>query len=265
MKVISASRRVDLVGGYPELFAEILEEKAPPRQGPAYGGIHTLVIWTKSPGNLLFHPALSRKVREYESLFLHLTVTGMGGSFVERNIPPAGDVLGLLPELIKLVGGPEHVRLRFDPIVHLRLPDGSILSNLERFEEVVRPAARLGIKDVTVSWMDEYGKVLRNLGKKGIVPQSPTEDVKRKELEFLLDVMRKYGGRLHGCCEPIMERSRCIDGELLSAIHPRHAVCSTRRAAGQRELCGCTESYDIGAYRLCPHGCLYCYANPKIE
>lgn len=258
MKVISASRRVDLVGGYPDLLAELLEKKAPPE------AVHTLVVWTKSPGNLLHHPVLSRKVREYDSLFLHLTVTGMGGSLVERNIPPAAEVLGLLPELIELVGGPEHLRLRFDPIIHLRLPDGSILSNVRQFEGIVRPAARLGIKDVTISWMDEYGKVLRNLGRKGIVPQSPNDDVKRKELELLLDLTQKYEGKLHGCCEPIMERSRCIDGELLSAIHPRAARCSTKKAVGQRDLCGCTESYDIGAYRLCPHGCLYCYANPKI-
>ena len=42
MKLISASRRVDLVGGYADLFAELLDKKAPPES------VHTLVIWTKS-------------------------------------------------------------------------------------------------------------------------------------------------------------------------------------------------------------------------
>jgi hypothetical protein len=261
VKVISASRRVDLVGGYPDLFADLLDRKAPPRQGE----VHTLVIWTKSPGNLLFHPRLSGKMREYESLFLHLTVTGMGGSLLERRIPPTGEVLGLLPDLVGLVGGPERIRLRFDPIVHLRMPDGSTYSNVGMFEEILRPAAKLGIKDVTISWMDEYRKVLTHLGRKGIVPRTPPDELKKKELAALLEIARKYGARLHGCCEPIMERSRCIDGELLSALHPRGLHCSTKKAAGQRELCGCTESYDIGAYRLCPHGCLYCYANPKLD
>jgi len=241
------------------LFAELLDRKAPPES------VHTLVIWTKSPRNLLFHPVLSAKVKEYESLFLHLTVTGMGSSLLERNIPPPGKVLGLLPGLISLIGGPEHIRMRFDPIVHLRMPDGSIYSNLGCFEEVVQPAARLGIRDVTISWMDEYRKVVSHLKAKGIISQSPSEDVKRKDLEVLLEKGAKYGVKLHGCCEPIMERSRCIDGWLLSALHPRGLPCSTKKAAGQRELCGCTESYDVGAYRLCPHGCLYCYANPNIE
>jgi hypothetical protein len=259
MKVISASRRVDLVGGYPELFAALLDERAPPES------VHTLVIWTKSPRNLLFHPLLSRAVRKYESVFLHLTVTGMGGSILERNIPPPGEVLGLLPDLIRLVGGPEHVRLRFDPIVHLRMPDGSLYSNLDMFEDVLRPAARLGVRDVTISWMDEYRKVVSHLKNKGITSRTPSDELKRKELELLQDVIEKYGGRLHGCCEPIMGLSRCIDGWLLRELHPRGLSCSTKKAAGQRELCGCTESYDIGAYRLCPHGCLYCYANPKVE
>jgi len=259
VKVISASRRVDLLGGYPDLFADLLDKKAPPDR------VHTLVIWTKSPRNLLFHPRLSRKVRNYESLFLHLTVTGMGGTLLERNIPPSGEVIRLLPDLIRFIGGPERVRLRFDPIVHLRMPDGSMYSNFGMFEDIFRPAAKLGIRDVTISWMDEYRKVVSHLRRKGIIPETPSDDVKRKELGLLLEIAVKCGGRLHGCCEPIMEASRCIDGELLSALHPRGLSCSTKKAAGQRELCGCTVSYDIGAYRLCPHGCLYCYANPKIE
>lgn len=258
MKVISASRRVDLVGGYPEVFADLLDEKAPPES------VHTLVIWTKSPRNLLFHPRLSAKVKTYENLFVHLTVTGMGSSMLEKNIPPPEEVLGLLPEVIGMAGGPEHVRLRFDPIVHLRMPDGSPFSNLDRFDQVVKPAANLGIRDVTISWLDEYRKVVSRLKRKGILAQSPSEDVKRKELERLLDKAGKLGVRLHGCCERLMERSRCIDGSLLSELHPRGLRCSTKRAPGQRDLCGCTESYDIGAYRLCPHSCLYCYANPRI-
>jgi hypothetical protein len=259
LKVISASRRVDLVGGYPDMLTDLLDEKAPPES------VHSLVIWTKSPRNLLSHPTLSPRIKHYQNLFLHLTVTGMGGSILEPNIPSPGDVLTLLPDLIRLFAGPEHIRLRFDPIVHLRMPGGSAYSNLECFADVIKPAANLGISEVTISWMDEYRKVITHLNRKGITPQTPSESLKREELKKLLDGARKHGVTLHGCCEPTMERSKCIDGKLLSDLHPRGLRCSTRRAAGQRELCGCTESYDIGSYRFCPHGCLYCYANPRIE
>ena len=34
---------------------------------------------------------------------------------------------------------------------------------------------------------------------------------------------------------------------------------------GQRELCGCKISKDIGQYDTCPHLCEYCYANTSKE
>lgn len=34
---------------------------------------------------------------------------------------------------------------------------------------------------------------------------------------------------------------------------------------GQRQLCGCIESKDIGRYDTCPHACRYCYANSNEQ
>ena len=34
---------------------------------------------------------------------------------------------------------------------------------------------------------------------------------------------------------------------------------------GQRVLCGCMVSKDIGEYNTCPHLCEYCYANASKE
>ena len=79
------------------------------------------------------------------------------------------------------------------------------------------------------------------------------------------DIAAAHAITLHGCCVPGMPRSRCIDGGLLAHLHPAGEPCATARAKGQRELCGCTESYDVGWYEPCRHGCVYCYANPMVE
>ncbi|MBC7187527.1 MAG: DUF1848 family protein [Calditrichaeota bacterium] len=257
MKVISASRRVDMVAGYPDELATILQDKFSPEE------VHTVVIWTKNAANLLVHAPLRKVLSRFEQLYVHYSITGMGGTFLEPGIPPTEEALAHLPGVIELTRSPERVRLRFDPIVHLLLPDGQRYTNLPHFAAIAAACAELGVRDVSTSWLQVYRKVASRLRHAGIEPEEPSAEVWAEEARQVLEVAARFGLRVHGCCVPGWSPSRCIDGFLLTRLHPRGLACSTRRATGQRPLCGCTESIDIGWYKGCVGGCLYCYANPR--
>lgn len=225
--------------------------------------VHTLVIWTKNARNLFDYRPLFEAVQKYDQLFFHYTVTGMGGTLLEPRVPPPDETMAYLDRLVDLAGNPRRVRFRFDPIVHLQMPDGSHYSNLAWWEKLAPRIQQAGITNVSISWMSEYRKVTRRLRQAQIQPIRVTPDTWHQEFNWLMAIAEQYGLILHGCCVPGMPRSRCIDGQLLMELHPTHAACSLAKARGQRSTCGCTESWDIGWYHPCGHGCRYCYANPQ--
>ena len=256
LKVISASRRTEMPGFFPDRLVRALESRCPPER------VQSVVLWSKRPGPILQNRDLARCLGRYEQVFLHLTVTGMGGSFLESGIPRPDQVIRMIPELAGWLGTGPRMTVRFDPIVHLRLPDGGRYCNLHHFRKVAEAAAKAGVERVAVSWMQSYAKVVSRLERLGIRPEEPSDAEKEEETGRLSEITRELGLTLNGCCVPWLPVSACIDGVILSGLHPRHEPASVKKAAGQRPACGCTESWDIGWYHPCPGGCLYCYARP---
>ncbi len=258
LKIISASRRTDLPGFYPERLRQLLEDKCPPDR------IHTLVLWTKCPNLLVRHAALIEKLRQYEQLFLHITVTGMGGTCLEPGITDTHTALSALEECAAITGSPHRIAFRFDPVVHIRLPSGKEFTNLYKFEEMLPFILDSGIKRIIVSWMSEYHKVIQRLKCCQLDVIHLTELQIQKEYQYFEAICNAHALQLQACCIAPLNKSACIDGPLFQVLHPHQKTVSLEKAGGQRENCGCTKSRDIGWYWVCPGGCLYCYAQPKI-
>ena len=253
--VLSASRRTDLVGCYPETLIERLKEYPPDR-------VHTIVLWTKNPKNMVLRNGLREVLSCYRQIYVHLTITGMGGSAFEPEIPPWEETTCLLGEVAEVTGSPERICWRFDPIVEAER-GGEAFSNLNYFPRLAGAVAPFGIKHVKVSWVSPYRKVTARMAKSGwrLCQKSPEE--KGRQASFLKEVCEGFGFSLGFCSMEGFPVSRCIDGERLTRLHPDGLRCSNEKARGQRHLCGCTKSVDIGWYTdRCKHGCMYCYALP---
>jgi hypothetical protein len=255
-KVISASRRIDMVACFPDETADLLLTRCPTEK------VHSLVFWTKDAANLILPTRLRETALKYSQLFIHFTVTGLGGTMLETRVPNMETTLKQLPGLIELVGNPDLIRFRFDPIIHLIDGSGNRISNLHLFEKIAPEVARVGIKNISISWMSLYPKVLKRLKGKGYSIDSEGMKQKSSEIELLNKIAGENDLVLHFCSDDSLPKSSCIDGKMLNHLHPHGEICSEKPAKGQRKLCGCTESWDIGWYFKCKHGCLYCYANP---
>jgi len=257
--VLSASRRTEILR-FPDHLVRTLAKRYPPEK------VHTIVLWTKTP-QLIFKEPVKSVLKQY-NLFVLCTVTGLGGTFLEPNILKPTEVTPHLQRIINefLDGDPEKIHVRFDPILNL-LIDGTKLTNLYKFPDVIELVAPAEIKTFKVSWATYYEKVKKRLDERGIgIADFDLEDQAR----YLVENAQKYDIELRGCCvDPELEgmgikNMGCIDGEELQKLHPNREPYPEDRATGQRELCRCTRSIDIGWYSMiCPNGCIYCYANPK--
>ena len=255
-QVISASRRTELLAHYPDDLAARLRKIGP-------RNVHTVVVWTKDPRNLLEHEALRAVLSEVGQVFLHWTITGLGGTFLEPHVPRPKAQLALLKDVVASLGDPRRAHWRFDPLVSARR-NGERVSNVDvgLFRSLAEPIARAGVPVVHASFVTMYPKVIRRLAGEGVEFDEYEAGERRDHLAQLADAAEDLGMQLVTCCEPGVPMRRCIDGQLLRELHPTHEPCRTDRARGQRELCGCTASLDVGRYLPCPNRCLYCYAHP---
>lgn len=270
--ILSASRMTDMPKYYPEELIEEVEKRI--NKGTH---IHTLVLWTKHPDSLLINPLhdylIELKKREIQ-LYIQLTITGLGGIplgyaknnkplFLEPNAPRHEDSLLLLPEIIDLVGKPERIRLRVDPIIRIIDANNNVISNLSYFPIIVENASKHGISNFSFSFLESetHKKVDKRFNDLGLKIYPPDEKERKNTVKWINEIEKKYNVKVFACSVPGLTISKCIDGVFLESIHD-NCFKTDHKQPFKRKLCGCTESIDLGGWppKKCYTGCQYCYS-----
>ncbi len=260
--VISASRRTDIPAFFSDWFSACLSRGAAEYRNPYSGrpasvslapdDVAAFVFWTRNP--LPFLPVVARLERAgYRSIF-HVTVTGHPRA-LEPSAPALDEAIAAFRALSE-TAGPRRVLWRFDPI----LPGEEPASAVARFEKVSAALEGLSAR-CTVSIAHPYRKSLRAMRSVAHLWR-PSEDL-RDAVDRIAAIGRARGFRTVSCCSPTLRDwglpgAACVDAELLSALDPAAPVPAAPSPV--REGCLCAASRDIGTYRTCRHGCLYCYA-----
>ncbi len=257
--IISASRRTDIPGHYPEWMKERLKEgyvlvgnpRFPDRITQVFldqEQVECIVFWTKFPGPML-NLALAVKAMGYQ-FYVQCTVNPYGSEFEPGMLPLSVrlDALRMLSDEI----GPSRIIWRYDPvIIDEAHPLDFHLASFSRTAEYLNGY----VEKCIFSFVDIY--------RKGFTSAAGDD---------MLNIAEGFSSAAQGnritlstCAEEIdleqfgISHGACIDPDLVKRI----AGIPLRRSKdrSQRKTCRCIESRDIGTYRTCPSGCAYCYAS----
>lgn len=228
--------------------------------------IHTLVIWTKNPINIYNSSKLRRLLDKIDQIYLLLTITGLGGTALEPGVPPYERIFDMLGKVISTIKDPRRISIRYDPLIDVII-SGKRITNIDKglFEKIANISGELKIPIIRTSYLTLYPRVLRRFKKYKIkVLNHKREEIEHFILNSMMPVAAKYNIEVKTCVFPPLTKGGCIDGHLLTSLHPQKEKCSLVKDRGQRPDCQCTTSIDIGKWYSCPHGCLYCYGSPKL-
>ena len=251
--IVSASRATDIPAFYSNWFFNRLDKGYVRWRNPyngkdsyvSFDNTKFIVFWSKNPAPLLqFLPILKQKGI---GCYVQYTLNDYNAEGLEPNVTPLSGRIETFKRLVDELGLGSVV-WRFDPLI---LTD------------------RISAEDLLFSFADisSYRKVGRNLSEAGINYHEWSEDEMIDFARRLADM--NLGLELATCAEKIdlsefgISHNRCIDPELICRLSPElePLIRNSKTDKGQRSLCGCITSKDIGTYNTCPHGCAYCYAN----
>jgi DNA repair photolyase len=180
-----------------------------------------------------------------KNVIIHASITGMGGSFIESNVPKPKELI----EFLHNIKDKSKIVIRIDPIIPLEMCVKQAKHIMEELSDFAR--FRVSILDLyphvrdrfSIGFMDQLRKIY---GDKYIHSDCA---LRKSIIEFM--------GNVEVCAEPGIECTGCISQQDLDILNIQKIENEFR----QREYCVCLgNKYELlKTKKQCPHGCLYCY------
>jgi len=232
-----------------------------PRSADAVDGLDVLVFWTRDPRHILAH---AEELTQRGVLFYTMvTITGYPIE-LEPSMTRAQKICAAAKELSKKIG-PERVIWRYDPVFMSSITDTHF--HRRNFSELAQNLAG-SVKRVIISLYKEYRETKRRieaLERLGVLQMGQHDAASLGELlTGLAESASSAGMEIQSCAEEVpleqygIKSGACIDAALINKLW---GLEFKGKDKNQRHNCLCCQSVDIGAYRACNSGCVYCYAS----
>lgn len=196
-----------------------------------------------------------------EATVIHCTITGMGTTCVEPNVPHSSRMLQAYQELFNKYG-PERVVLRVDPLIPAAFHHEGENSPTTNFYDVfnrpifthLQPKGR-----VRISFLDNYPH-MRARGMWGLWEGLHIPLKKRQQILDDIKTLVSKETIIEICGEPGMPCTGCVSIRDLKAMN-LNVTNLLPGTSKQRVNCLClAEKAEMLKHRgQCANGCLYCY------
>ena len=273
--IISATRRSDIPAWHIDWFMERLRRgyllsNHMQRQYVSFKKTRVIVFWTKNPEPMFMH------LKELDEMgiryYFHYTLTDYDQEGLEPNLPPHKDRIFAFQQLSNKIGS-ENVIWRFDPLV--------VTDTIDRDRLILKVAMLMECltgytEKLVISFLDPtaHKKVKPNMSKAGITVKEFSDEDKAYVARHIAELANAYDIQVSSCAEGIdlslygIRQNKCIDDALMRRLFSQDDELFSfldkidgQKHQGQRKLCRCIPSFDVGKNNTCRNGCVYCYAN----
>ena len=218
------------------------------------------ILISKDP--LKLYDEVTKMAEKYgfqPNIIVHCTITGLGGSKIEPNVPSANVSFKGYYKFVNMLGK-DRVVLRCDPIIPTETC--AVFAASKVMSKALDTRIRFSFLDMYSHVKQRFINAGIDIDKLGIAGGSLHASL--DERQKLVELMKQYVNnpqQLSACGEPGIQNEPCVskrDCDILG-VELMHSAFQQRLACG----CAANKTELLKTRGQCKHGCLYCYWKTK--